>query len=96
MTWRQYPRVAVWDYSKCYNSVCITVHERHMRRFVWRFKPGGEWRTFAVDRMHFGDRPAAIGLDVAKKLVAEAGWDIDKAAVEMIKRLCGQWNWWWL
>ena len=36
--------------------------------------------------MHFGDRPAAIGLDVAKKLVAEAGKEIDSEAVEMIKR----------
>ena len=49
VTWRQYPRVAVWDYSKCYNSVHTTVNEKHMRRFVWRFNTNEDWRTFAVD-----------------------------------------------
>ena len=85
-SWRQYPRVCVWDYKKCYNSVFTTEKEKHLRRFVWRFEGETEWRVFAIDRMHFGDKPAAIGLDVAKKLVAEAGRDIDEAAVEMIKR----------
>ena len=42
-TWRQYPWVAVWDYSKCYNSVHTTVREKHMRRFVWRFDTSEEW-----------------------------------------------------
>ena len=32
------------------------------------------------------DRPAAIGLEVVKKLVAEGGRDIDGDAVDMIKR----------
>ena len=41
---------------------------------------------FGIDRMHFGDPPAAIGLEVAKNLVAESGRDIDFAAVVMIKR----------
>ena len=41
---------------------------------------------FGIDWMHFGDRPAAIGLEVAKNLVAESGRDIDSAAVDMIKR----------
>ena len=41
---------------------------------------------FGIDRMHFGDRPAAIGLEVAKNLVAVSGRDIDSAAVDMIKR----------
>ena len=36
--------------------------------------------------MHFGDRPAAIGLDVAKRRVAEAGREIDSKAVDMIMR----------
>ena len=39
---------------------------------------------FGIDRMHFGDHPAAIGLEVAKNLVAESGRDIDSAAVDMI------------
>ena len=35
--------------------------------------------------MHFGDKCAAIGLDVAKKKVARAGKDIDEATVSMIE-----------
>ena len=37
--------------------------------------------------MHFGDKPAVIALEVAKRLVAEQGQDIDSEAVGMIKRL---------
>ena len=37
---------------------------------------------FGIDRMHFGDCPAAIGLEVAKNLVAESGRDIERRLVE--------------
>ena len=60
--------------------------EKHLRRFVWRYDGEARWRVFAIDRMHFGDRPAAIGLEVAKRLFTEYGRDIDPAAVEMIKK----------
>ena len=79
-----YPSIVVWDYSKCYNSVRTTETERHLRRFIWRFEGEDTWRVFAIDRMHFGDRPAAIGLEVAKRLVAEHGRHIDLDAVDMI------------
>ena len=86
VTWRMYPSVCCWDYSKCYNTVWTTLPELHCHRFIWRFNQTEEWRVFGIDRMHFGDRPAAIGLEVAKNLVAESGRDIDSAAVDMIKR----------
>ena len=88
VTWRMYPSVCCWDYSKCYNTVwtLTTLPELHCHRFIWRFNQTEEWRVFGIDRMHFGDRPAAIGLEVAKNLVAESGRDIDSAAVDMIKR----------
>ena len=35
--------------------------------------------------MHFWDWPVAIGLNVAKKLVAEASRGMDPVVVEMIK-----------
>ena len=44
-----------------------------------------EWRGFAIDHMHLGDRPAAMALNVAKRMVAEAGWDIYPESVEMIE-----------
>ena len=41
---------------------------------------------YGIDAMHFGDKCAAIGLDVAKKKVARAGRDIDEAAVKMSEK----------
>ena len=86
ITWRIYPHVAVWDYVKCYNSVHTAEKDMHLRRFVWRLDGDSVWRIYAIDRMHFGDRCAAVGLDVAKKLVAEAGRHIDSKAVDMVLR----------
>ena len=83
-TWRSYPEVVTWDYVKCYNSVLTSEKDMHLRRFVWRFEGEKDWSIYAINKMHFGDRPAAIGLDVAKKIVAEAGRDIDSAAANMI------------
>ena len=86
VTWRIYPHVAVWDYVKCYNSVHTAEKDMHLRRFVWRLDGDGVWKVYAINRMHFGDRCAAVGLDVAKKLVAEAGRHIDSKAVDMVLR----------
>ena len=36
--------------------------------------------------MHFGDRPAAAGLEVAKKKVAELGREIDSQTADIIMR----------
>ena len=63
----------VWDCSKCYNYVRMTETEKHLRRFVWRYDGETRWRVFVINRMHFSDRPAAIGLEVAKRLVMEHG-----------------------
>ena len=86
VTWRVYPHVVTWDYSKCYNSMKMTKKEHHCRRFVWRLDQNEPWKVYGIDAMHFGDKCAAIGLDVAKKKVARAGRDIDEAAVKMIKK----------
>ena len=85
-TWRAYPHVTIWDYLKCYNCVHTTEKCMHVRRFVWRLAGEVKWRIYGVCRMHFGDRCAAVGLEVAKRLVAEAGRSIDSDAVDMILR----------
>ena len=36
VTWRSYPNVVTWDYSKAYNTVETYAEETHMRRLVWR------------------------------------------------------------
>ena len=57
-----------------------------MRRLAWPFDPTAPWTTYGVDRMHFGDRVAATGLEVSKRKVADVGEAIDPAAAKMIKK----------
>ena len=86
ITWRTYEEVVIWDYAKAYNTVWTFAEEMHMRRLVWRFDPTAPWTTYRVDRMHFGDRVAATGLEVSKRKVADIREAIDPAAAKMIKR----------
>ena len=74
-----------WDYSKAYNTVETFAKETHMRRLVWRCS-SKDWRTFGITRMHFGVRPAAAGLEVAKGMVAEHRRYIDPETADMLKR----------
>ena len=86
ITWRVYPQVVMWGYSKCYNSVKTTEKELHCQRFVWRLDQSGPWKEYGIDAMHFRDKCAAMGLDVSKKKVARAGKHIDEAAVRIIEK----------
>ena len=54
--------------------------EKHLRRLVWRLDPTEPWKEYGIDRVHFGDRPAATLLELGKKLTAEAGVEIDPEA----------------
>ena len=71
------------DLAKANNTVLTFPEEMHMRRLVWRW---GETEDRWLTKVHFGDRPAACGLEVAKRLIAEAGADINPEAVEMLKK----------
>ena len=55
-----------WDLSKAYNAIHTRPDERHMRCLVWRWGVANEeWTTYALNRMHVGDRPVACALEVA-------------------------------
>merc|ERR1711867_103934 len=86
ITWRTYKEVVIWDYVKAYNTIRTFVEDLHMRRLVWRFSPEDPWTTYGVNRMHFGDRLATTGLEVAKRKVADVRESIDPAAAAMIKK----------
>ena len=63
------------------------MEQLHMRRLVWRWGRGeGKWLTSGLEKMHFGDRPAACGLEVGKHMVADLGKTINPKASEMIKK----------
>ena len=83
---RTLPNVVTLDYAKAYNTVHTYPEEMHMRRLVWRYDEDNPWRIFGINRMHFGDRPAAAGLEVAKKKVAELGRRIDEQTADIITR----------
>merc|ERR1712121_20306 len=80
------PNVVTWDYGKAYNTVLTYPEEMHMRRMVWRESEDKPWKTYGINRMHFGDRPAAAGLEVAKKKVAEYGRSVDDQTADIIMR----------
>ena len=61
------------------------VVEKHLRRFVWKFEEGQDWIDYGIDRVHFGDRPAATQLEVSKNMIADIGHDIDEEACKKIK-----------
>ena len=69
VAWRSYKHCVVWYLSKAYNVVHTTEQETHLRRLVWRWgDEQSNWLTFGLTRMHFGDRCAMCGLEVAKTL----------------------------
>ena len=84
LDWRGLREVVVWDYAKAYNTVWTGPDEMHVRRLVHKMSDDGEWTTYGINKMHFGDRPAATGLEVAKDLVANTGLDLDPPTVHKL------------
>ena len=87
LRFRTYPCALVGDISKMYNSVATTTTERHLRRLLWRdmdvdIKP----RTYGMETVMFGDKPAAAICATAISQTAEKHEYIDPVAAEKIKR----------
>ena len=79
-------QVVIWDYKKAYNSVHTGEEELHARRIVHRDNDDEEWQTLGIDRMHFGDKCAATGLEVGKEMTADKGEDVFPETVKQLKR----------
>ena len=85
--WRSEDQCVVWDLKKAYNSIHTFNEELHCRRLVWRWgDQDADWITYGFTRMHFGNRPAMCGLEVAKSKLADLGYTIDPEAALMIKK----------
>ena len=84
LRFRCYPVACLFDLSKAYNTMMTGVVEKHLRRFVWKFEEHEEWQDYGIDRVHFGDTPAACLLEVSKQKVARLGSEIDPEAAEKI------------
>ena len=53
---------------------------------MWRWgDDSSEWKTFGFTRIHFGDMPAACALENGKRMVIDAGYEIDLVVAEQMK-----------
>ena len=77
---RAYEKALAFDLAKAYNTMKTGLTERHVRRLIWRFDENSPWTDFAIDKVHYGDRPAACQLECCKEEIAKAGKDIDPEA----------------
>ena len=76
MVFRTYSNIIVWDLKKAYNALHTGEVEMFYRLLVLRWGDvEAKWRTYGLTRVHYGDRPAAAILEVAKELAASLGED---------------------
>ena len=83
---RSHRHVCTWDLKKAYNSVQTGPKELHIRRMVWRVSADQPWKIYGINAMHFGDRPASTGLEIAKAITADAGFDVCPETATQIKK----------
>ena len=73
-TFRFLECIIAWDIRKAYNAVFIALIHHHLRRLVWRWgKLQEEFQIYALSRVHFGDRPAGLALQLAKDYARKEG-----------------------
>ena len=82
---REHKYAIIGDIKKMYTKILTTAKEKHMRRILWRFANTGElFKTFGVDCVMFGDRPAATIASVVIRETANIYKDINNEASEKI------------
>ena len=86
LRWRMFDESLNYDLSKAYHALRTGPREMHLRRFIYRFDHQSAWEIYAYRVVAFGDRPAALGLELAKELVKERGKGVDaQAAHQLVK-----------
>ena len=53
---------------------------------MWKFSPKDSWKTFGINKVHFGESNAANELECAKVKVAKLGEVIDSEAARKLIR----------
>ena len=67
---RSYETALIYDLSKAYYHLHTGPVEKYTRLVVWRdCDSSTEWKTYGFDCTAFGDIPAAVQLEVGKRLV---------------------------
>ena len=83
--WRSVEVALVSDIVKAYHAIHTREDELHLRRFLWRNKPSDLWKVCAFTRATFGDSPAGLLLEIAKKRAADLGESIDPEAARQLR-----------
>ena len=78
-------KAAILDLTKAYQSIRMRKMELHLRRFLWRRSPEEPWKDCGYTRATFGDKAAALLLEVGKRRAAQEGEHIDPMAAEQIR-----------
>ena len=86
LRFRTYEHCFGADLKKAYNTIHTGIVERNLRRFVWRFSEEEPWRTYGINKVHFGEINAANELECAKVKVAKLGEFIDEEASRKLIR----------
>ena len=84
LRFRTYAECFGADMKKAYNTIHTGLVERNLRRFVWKFSVDDQWRTFGINRVHFGEVNAANELECAKVKVCKIGEHIDGEAARKL------------
>ena len=83
---RNYEVPLTSDVTKAYYSMSTGLLEKHVRRIIWRdCKGDGKWKVYAYVVVSFGDRPAAVLLEICIKKTIELFGHLDpEAAVKIL------------
>ena len=77
---RGYKKGLIADISKAYHQLSVGEVESHMRRVVWKRSRGSRLQIYAIMVVSFGDRPAAVILEIAIRITIQMFGDVDKMA----------------
>ena len=81
MRFRGYRFGLISDISKAYHSLKTGLLEKHLRKVVWRHgRQGTVWRVYAFLVVAFGDRIAAVLLQIAIRITNEMYKTVDLVA----------------
>ena len=75
----------VVDLRKAYQSIHTGKKELHLRRLWFRQAMVSDWEQYAYIRANFGDLAAGLILEVANRLVADVGEEIDPTAADQLR-----------
>ena len=87
LRFRNYEVPLTSDVTKAYHSMETGLLEKHLRRIIWRdCDKDAKWRVFAYIVVSFGDRPAAVLLEICIKRTIELFGHLDPEVAMKILR----------